>query len=191
MIKAICRWWFSLTGWTVYIADNIDVERCVMVAAPHTSNYDGLLMVGAFSKANIPMQFAIKQEWLRFPFKLLFKNLGAIGIDRSPLNPGEERRSMVEVMTELFTIQGTLTLVIAPEGSRSIRTKWRSGFYWVAKEAGVPIVLSYLDYETKRGGIEKLIYPTDYEKDMREIMEFYKEKTPRYPNKFSVDTRFL
>lgn len=191
MIKAICRWWYRTAGWTVDFDYPKEVERCVLLGVPHTSNYDAWLMLGAFSLLKISIRFAIKKEWIRFPFKRLFLNVGALGIDRSPRVPGEERPSMVEVMADLFTTHEKLTLVIAPEGSRSLRTQWKSGFYWIAKEAGVPIALAYLDYATKSSGVGKIIYPTDYEKDMREIMEFYKDKTARYPEKFSVDTNFL
>ena len=80
---------------------------------------------------------------------------------------------------------------ITPEGTRSLRTKWKSGFYHLAKENNLPICFGYLDYKTKTGGIGGPIYTTDNkEKDMKKIMAFYKTKTPKNPENFSLDLRY-
>jgi 1-acyl-sn-glycerol-3-phosphate acyltransferase len=83
-------------------------------------------------------------------------------------------------------------VLVTPEGTRSLSTKWKSGFYYVALNAGVPITLGYLDYANKVAGVGKAVYPTgDYNKDMREIMDFYKDIKGRYPEKFSVDLEVM
>ena len=81
--------------------------------------------------------------------------------------------------------------MVTPEGTRSLRTKWKTGFYHTAAGAGVPIALGYLDYKNKEAGVGKIIYPSgDMKRDMKEIMDFYKNIPAKFPEKFSVDTEF-
>jgi hypothetical protein len=94
-------------------------------------------------------------------------------------------------MANLFREHEKLAVLVTPEGSRSLRTEWKTGFYHVARLASVPMVLGYLDYQKKEAGIGKIIYPgEDMEKDMKEIMEFYKGINARFPEKFSTDLRY-
>lgn len=188
MLFYLARLIFWLCGWRLDNRLPPEVCRCVMVAAPHTSNWDFFYARLAFILLRIPVRFTVKKEWLRFPFWLIMRPLGAIGIDRSPKLPGQPRRSMVEAMTQLFAGKGTLVVLVTPEGTRKKATKWKTGFYYVALNAGVPICLGYLDYQNKVAGVGKTIYPSgNYQKDMREIMMFYKNIPPKYPEKFSLD----
>ncbi|MDF2454002.1 MAG: acyltransferase, partial [Bacteroidota bacterium] len=99
------------------------------------------------------------------------------------------KKGSVDAMAELFTKYDTLRLIITPEGTRSRREKWKTGFYHVAMKAKVPIALGFMDYEKKECGIDKIIYPSgDYKKDMKIIMDFYKNIKAKYPENFSVDT---
>ena len=127
---------------------------------------------------------------MKFPFSLLTKPLGGIAIDRRPRQEGEPRRSFIEVMVELFNQHEELIIVITPEGTRSKVEKWKTGFYHIALQANVPIVLGYIDYKKKKTGLGEVIYPTDFETDMRRIMSFYKNFVGKYPEKFSVDKQF-
>ena len=82
-------------------------------------------------------------------------------------------------------------MLVTPEGTRAKQEKWKTGFYHVAVTAGVPIALAYMDYDKKKTGVGKIVYPTgDYEKDMAEIMAFYAQINPKFPKLFSVDTRY-
>ena len=169
-----------------------EAQRCVMIASPHTSNWDLVLMVAAFEMLGIPLRFTIKHEWLKWPFKKMMLNLGAIGIDRSPKQPGQPRPNMTEVMADIIKERERVALVVTPEGTRSLRTKWKTGFYYVAVKANVPIALGYLDYKNKIAGVGKVIYPSgNMTKDLQEIMEFYKDIAPAHPEKFSVDLDYL
>jgi len=95
-------------------------------------------------------------------------------------------------MTDLFNSTDELVIMVTPEGTRSKSTKWKSGFYHVAMNAKVPIGLGYLDYKTKTAGVGKMIYPSgDYIKDMKEIMDFYKDITAKYPEKYSPDLEVM
>jgi len=179
-------------GWKAFIEDGLQANRCVMIASPHTTNWDLLFTILAFNYFGIPMRFTIKKEWMRFPFGLLMRPLGAIGIDRTPKNPGEKRLSMVEAMANLFESHEKIAVVVTPEGSRSLRTEWKTGFYYVAKTAGVPICFGFLDYAKKLAGVGGQVFPSDnMEEDLGKIMAFYSKITPKYPEMFSVDHRYL
>jgi 1-acyl-sn-glycerol-3-phosphate acyltransferase len=183
---------FKLMGWKLNPNIPQGVNRCVMIAAPHTSNWDIIFARAAFSLMGIPLRFTIKKEWMRFPFNLLVGPMGGIPIDRSPKNPGEDRKSMVEAMADLFTQHQRIAVMVTPEGTRGRRTEWKTGFYHVAKLAGVPIGLGYLDYAKKEAGVGLMIYPGEnMEEDMRQIMQFYKDIPAKHQEKFSVDERYI
>ena len=191
MISRLCSWIFKLTGWRTDGNIPTQFKKCIILAAPHTSNWDFWFSMATFAIYRLPIRFTVKKEWMRFPFSLLMKPLGGIAIDRTPRGAGNERRSFVEVMTELFKEKEELIILITPEGTRSKREKWKTGFYHIARAADVPILMGYIDYETKTTGICNPLYPADYEKDMKTIMAFYKTIQPKYPQKFSVDLDFV
>lgn len=128
---------------------------------------------------------------MRFPFSVVTKPLGGIAIDRRPRSAGEPRRSFVDVMVELFNRHKELVIVITPEGTRSRVEKWKTGFYHIAKQANVPIALGFCDYGSKTTGIGAMLYPTDYETDMRTIMQFYKNFQGKNHHQFSLDKDFI
>lgn len=192
MGKLFGRFIFWLFGWTLDDRLKYDFKRCVMIAAPHTSNWDFIFARAAFAMMGIPIRFTVKKEWLRFPFGGVMNALGAIGIDRSPKVDGEQRLSTTEAMIKLFEGRDELVVMVTPEGTRSLRMKWKTGFYHVAAGAGVPIALGYLDFEKKIAGVGKLVYPSgDMDKDMREIMAFYKPIKGKRPELFSVDLDYV
>lgn len=179
-------------GWKMNPAIPKEVGRCVMIAAPHTSNWDLIHMMGGYYDMKIPIKFTIKKEWFKFPFNLVIGPLGGIAIDRTPKKPGDPRPSTVEAMAGLFKENEILSVAVTPEGTRSLRKEWKTGFWHTAKLAGVPICLGYLDYAKKEAGVGKTIWPSDdMEKDMREIMAFYKTITPCHPELFSLDERYI
>lgn len=187
----IARLFLFLMGWKVEKNLPEGVDRCVMIASPHTSNWDFPFMRAAFSVLKIPVRFTIKDSWFKFPFNLIFGPLGGIAINRTPRTPGEERPSTVEAMAALFEGRDRLVVLVTPEGTRSYRDEWKSGFYHVAKLAGVPICLGYLDYDKKIAGVGKVVHLSDnMSADMKKIMAFYNEIGPKHPEKFSVDKRY-
>jgi 1-acyl-sn-glycerol-3-phosphate acyltransferase len=167
-----------------------DLKSYVMVGAPHTSNLDFFpaMMVSYYGKMNA--KFVIKQQWMRFPLKHFFQSIGAVGINRELIAQGKVSSS-TDLMADLFKQHKDLVLMISPEGTRKKRTEWKTGFYYIAKKAGVPIVLAYDDWGKMEVGLGKVIYPSDLDKDMKEIAEFYQSKTGRNPEKFSIDTRYI
>lgn len=185
MFKLIYKWF----GWKVTHLLPDEIKKCVIVVAPHTSNWDFIFGMGAVKMMQIRLRFVIKKEWIRFPLKKLMLSLGALPIDRNKKNSAEDKKSSVEAMTELFKEYNELRLVITPEGTRSRVEKWKTGFYHVATNAKVPIALAFIDYEKKACGIDKIIYPSgDFKKDMGIIIDFYRNLKGKNPENFSLDT---
>lgn len=191
MIRLLCIWIFKLTGWKTDSNLPPQINKCIVIAAPHTSNWDFWYCMATFAIHRLPIRFTVKKEWMKFPFSLLMKPLGAIAIDRTPRGPNNERPSFIDAMTDLFNTHDKLIILITPEGTRSRNEKWKTGFYQVAKTANVPILLGYIDYKRKMAGISSTpLYVSDYETDMKKMMDFYKTIHPKFPEKFSVDTTF-
>jgi len=189
MIAKFILW---LYGWKVNRDLPEGIDKCVMIASPHTSNWDFPFARAAFSVLKIPVRFTIKDSWFKFPFNLIFGPLGGIPINRRPKKEGEKRPSTVEAMADLFKGKDELVVLVTPEGTRSYREEWKSGFYHVATMAKVPIGLGYVDYGKKEAGVGKVIFPSgDMEADMKEIMAFYKDIPPKHPERFSVDKRYV
>ena len=145
--KLLARSVYAFTGWTFKNQMPSHIKQCVMIAVPHTSNWDALYTRPAFVLMGIPVKITIKDSYMRFPHGALIRYLGGIGIDRSPKKEGEARPSMVQLMADLFKKHDDLVMLITPEGTRSKRTQWKTGFYHIAVAANVPIALGYCDYQ--------------------------------------------
>lgn len=189
MIKFVCSQIFNLMGWTY--AQNLpsDTRSFVIVGVPHTSNWDFVPAMTLVYRSGLNARFVIKKEWLRFPIGLVLKPIGAIGIDRDKIKTGAVSSS-TDLMAQLFQDHDDLSLMIAPEGTRSATNEWKSGFWHIAHKANVPLALAFADYKTKRAGIGLVLHPTDFEKDMRTIMDFYRSIHPCHPDKFKLDHRY-
>lgn len=192
MLVALSRRIFRLTGWRM--DPNVPPEayqRCVMIAAPHTSQWDFFYTLAAFDLMEIPLRFAIKQEFKLPLISPVMEQAGALWIDRQSSAQQQQRLSYIDQMAALFEQHEQLVMLIAAEGSRSLRPQWRTGFYQVAKKANVPITLGYLDYAKRLAGVGPAVYPTDdMAADMRQIMAFYRPITGKHPEKFQTDERW-
>ncbi len=119
-----------------------------------------------------------KETIFKKPFKTVCKWMGGISVDRSKSN------NVVSQSVDQFSNNDELILIVPPAGTRKRVTKWKTGFYYIAYHANVPILLSYLDYGRKVGGIGPLFYPTgDYQADIVKIMAFYSNVSGKYPEK--------
>lgn len=171
-----------LWRWKITGALQPEIKKCVVIAAPHTSMWDFFFgRLGFYSKGVYKVNFMIKKEVFKFPLGLLLKWLGAIPVDRSKNN------NTVIWISKMFSERKTFILLITPEGTRKRVENWKRGFYQIAMNANVPIVLGYVDYKKREGGIGPVFYPTgNYERDLEKIQEFYIDKTARFPENFSV-----
>jgi 1-acyl-sn-glycerol-3-phosphate acyltransferase len=179
MMPLFARLILRLMGWKITSVIPPGINKCVIVAAPHTSYWDFFIGRLAYWHMNIKASFLIKKEVFRFPFKYTLIRMGGIPVDRG------KSRKMVEQVANRFKTSESLFIVITPEGTRKPVKDWKKGFYYIASQANVPIGLAYVDYAKKEGGIGKVIIPNgDMENQMKEIRNFYREITPKYPDRF-------
>lgn len=163
-------------GWTIE-GSAPRSRKCVLLGAPHTSNWDFVFFLGAVNQLGLRPSFIGKTSLFRRPLTRFMYDMGGIPIDRRAKD-----RNYVEQVVEAFDATEELALVIAPEGTRGPITEWRSGFYYMALGAGVPIVPAWVDNTRMCGGIGPEIMPSgDYEADLRKIAEFYYSKLPGHP----------
>jgi 1-acyl-sn-glycerol-3-phosphate acyltransferase len=192
MVKYLCSRIVKAWGWKFIDNTPNDIGSYVALGAPHTSNWDFITaMTIIYNAKNVKSKFLIKSSWMKFPLNLFFKPIGAVGVDREAIKEKAGLKS-TDVLSNLFHGKDKIALWIAPEGTRSLRTKWKTGFYYTAKKANVPIVLAFADWKSKTLGLGKVIYLTDnFEHDMSEIMKFYAPMEGKIIEKFSIDQRFL
>ncbi|MFN8296623.1 MAG: 1-acyl-sn-glycerol-3-phosphate acyltransferase [Chitinophagales bacterium] len=194
MLKIISRLILLVKGWSYNVDALKPLDKCVLIVAPHTSAWDMAIGKAVFVLAKIPAKIAVKKEAFFWPLNWLLRYLGCIPIDRTPkIGNVKKKISLVDAMVNSIKREKRICMVITPEGSRGKRKQWKTGFYHIAVQANVPIALGYLDFDVKEGIVDKILYPTgDMDKDMREIMEYYKDKTHlgKYPNRCVTDERW-
>lgn len=178
---ALSKIWMWLTGWKIEGGIPAEYPKCVLVAAPHTSNWDFPFAMAALYLMRIDVKFLAKRSLFKFPLNLLMYPMGGIPVNR------DKHTNMVDRMIQMFHDRDQLVLVIPAEGTRDKVSEWKSGFYHTAVGAGVPIALGFLDYKRKVGGINQIFHPTgSFENDLPLIKAYYREVTACYPEKASV-----
>ena len=181
IMRLISKYLYKLLGWKSVGGMPEGISKAVFIIAPHTSNWDFLIGRLYAWMNQVPVHVLIKKEAFFWPTAGLLKKVGGIPIDRS------KKGNTVGQIAQMFEKYTTLYLGITPEGSRQRREEWKRGFYFIAMEAKVPIVLSYIDYSKKEAGIGPAFYPTgDYEKDLEEIQAYYKGKKGKHPELFNL-----
>ena len=181
-MKWLSKLYLKLIGWNTGSILSPSVKKCVLVGAPHTSNMDFPIALATLYASGVRVRFLAKKSLFKFPLGILMRVMGGIAVDRS------KHSNMVDMMVDMFDNSTSLVLLIPAEGTRSYVKEWKSGFYYTALGAKVPIVLGYLDYGKKTAGFGDLFYPTgDYQKDLAEIKNFYRQFTARYPEKSSLN----
>lgn len=181
VFRAISATYLKLSGWTVQ-GDWPGLDKAVLVAAPHTSNWDGINMLATAGFYRVKLRWMGKKSLTQGPFGWLIKALGCVPIDRSASN------DVVQQMSDAFASEQRLILAIPPEGTRSAVREWKSGFYHIAVGANVPIILSVLDYKTKTARLAAVITPTgDYAADLAVIRAHYRDAVGKHPEKFIAD----
>jgi 1-acyl-sn-glycerol-3-phosphate acyltransferase len=176
LVKAVLIALYRWKGWKISCAAPVP-PRCIILGAPHTSNWDFVFFLGAVDELGIRPGFMGKHTLFRWPFTRFMRDMGGISVDRSAKD-----RNYVDQVVDEFARREALALVIAPEGTRGRITGWRSGFYHIAKGAGVPIVPAWVDNATMLGGLGAPIQPSgNYDADLRAIAEFYHSVMPDHP----------
>lgn len=179
MLRPLANLLLRLGGWTV-VGTHPEVPKAVIIAAPHTSNWDGIWAIIYKIAIGLEVHFFAKHTLFRFPFKRILRSFGAQALDRS--RPGS---AVAEVVAE-FERSETYYFGLAPEGTRSLKRGWKSGFYRLALEARVPVILGFLDYGKRRLGLGPVLTLSgDAEADLDEIRAFYSNVVARWPEETS------
>ena len=170
MLKALAGLYLRLTGWKT-LGEIPKLDRCVLIAAPHTSNWDLPIMLA------IGFRFGVRVNWLgkHTIFKglhgWLFRKVGGLPVDR------RSRHDTVQTVAQMIRSAPHIFLTMSPEGTRSRTEHWKSGFYHIALAADVPVVCGVLDYARKEGGFGPTFHLTgDMTADMDQIRGYYADK---------------
>lgn len=179
MIRPVLRWAaiiiYRCFGWQTE-GQQPSAPKYVIIAAPHTSNWDFFFTVCLAFIYRLNPQVMMKAEWFFWPLGPVFKWLGAIPVDRT------RSGNFVAQSIAAFQHSEEMTLVVPPAGTRRKVLYWKTGFYHIAHGAGVPIALGFLDYHRKIGGFGHTFEPTgDIDGDMVAIRRFYADITGKYP----------
>lgn len=188
MLKVLFKILFKLDKWKLVSPAPQEANNCVMIAAPHTSNWDFVYAINALYQLDLNPRFTIKKDFNIPILGRWISDLGAIWIDRKSV----KKQGITAYMALLFDNSSEpLTVVVTPEGTRSKNKKWRTGFYHAAVKSGVPICLSYMDYKKHETGVGLCFLPSGViEDDMKIIMDFYANISGKFPENFSLDERF-
>jgi 1-acyl-sn-glycerol-3-phosphate acyltransferase len=190
MLKFIGKLILNLAGYKIVDTTPKGVQnyqKAVMIAAPHTSNWDYVYTMAALYALKVPIKYLGKASLFKFPLGILIKKLGGIPVDR------ERKNNMVNDMATMINeAKEQMILIIPAEGTRSYSKEWKSGFYHIANTAKVPIILGFLDFGKKQVGFIDEFNPTgDYENDLKKIQKNYVGITPKHPELYSLkDMKF-
>ena len=180
MLSRLSMWILNTLGWTIQ-ADLPDLKKYVVIAAPHTSNWDFPLGILAAKAIQLEPQWMGKHSLFRWPYGWFFRAIGGTPILR---NRG---RNYILQMANLFDRSERLVLALAPEGTRSKTDHWKTGFHYIARAAKVPIVMACLDFGNKQVCIGSPFIPSeDIAADFDKIREFYANRRGKNPEKESV-----
>lgn len=167
MLKGLAKLMLKAGGWTI-IGNVPNVPKAVLIAAPHTSNWDGFWGLVYKVAVGIDIRFFAKDSLFWFPLGSILRALGALPLDR------RKATSAVQQAVAMFESQDSFYFALAPEGTRSLKDGWKSGFYRIAQDAGVPVYFGVLDFGNKQIGLTgSLKLSGDVEEDMKYCADFY------------------
>lgn len=167
VLRQCSRFGLKLFGWRTE-GTMPNVNKAVLIAAPHTSNWDLPVMLAVAFVFRVKLFWVGKHTLFRWPFGFFLRWMGGIPFNRSGT------QNLVARTAEFFQQKEKLILAIAPEGTRQKVRYWKTGFYYIAQQAGVPIVMSFCDFSRKVAGVGPMFIPTgDLESDLQKIQAFY------------------
>ena len=180
IVRWICDGWLALGGWKRE-GDWPLFDKAVLVAAPHTSNWDGVNMLATAGAYRVKLSFMGKKSLTTGPFGWLMLWLGCVPVDRSA------NHALVKSMAAAFAEKKRMVLAIPPEGTRSLAKEWKSGFYHIARGADAPILVTVLDYAKRTIRLAAVLYASgDYDSDLAAIKRCYAGAQGKRPELFSV-----
>ncbi|MBR9915015.1 MAG: acyltransferase [Algicola sp.] len=173
--------YFKILGWTVtgnktFSKDTL--KKVVIIAVPHTSWHDFFIAILLRKVVGLKTNFVGKKELFTWPFGYYFRAVGGSPLDRT------SGQNKVTAIAKLFEDKEEFRLALAPEGTRKKVQEWKTGFYYIAKAANVPIIMFTLDFKNKQNHVSEPFYPTDnIDADFKFMKSFYKGvigKKPEY-----------
>lgn len=174
--QRLARGCLRLVGWTLVDEVPQRPPKFVLIGAPHTTNWDFPFAILMFIGLGMKRNWVGKHTLFRPPLGWLMRALGGVPLDRS------KRHNFVDQVVAAFDEADEMVIALAPEGTRSYTPQWKTGFYYIAVGANVPILLAFIDYPTKRIGLGSMFHPSgDLDADMRLIREFYADKRGKKP----------
>lgn len=177
MRRLLGRTWLRFFGWEVE-GGAPGVPKAVVIAYPHTTNWDLPFTLAVAYALDVDVHWLGKKSLFRAPYGWFMRWVGGIAVERS------RSTNLVDSIVGTLAPIREILVIIPPEGTRSQSGRWKSGFYWVAVGAELPIILGYLDYKRKRGGLGEIFYPSgDIEADFGKIRDFYSGVTGKFPEK--------
>ena len=183
--RAIGKFGLWIGRWKVVNQAPADLGNAVCIVAPHTAIEDFFVGLAFYCYYGYHFKIMMKKEFFKPVVGWLLKKIGGI-----PVNRGHQN-NLVSQMVEMFSHCENTHLVICPEGTRKAVNHWKKGFYVIAQGANVPIILGFIDYKKRYCGFERVFYPTgDYEKDLAEIWDYYKDIKAKHPEGFNLDEQY-
>ena len=174
LAKLLGRLVLSVFGWRK--AGQVpNARNIVIIAAPHTTNWDFIFLLAAAYSFGISVNWLGKDSLFRSPLGPILRFLGGVPVDRS------KRNNLVQSLSAQIEHSSGIALVIPPSGTRRKTEHWKSGFYRIAEAAQIPLVCGYLDYQKKEAGLGLAFLPSDLSQDMNRIREFYEPIAGKYP----------
>ncbi|MBL4604376.1 MAG: 1-acyl-sn-glycerol-3-phosphate acyltransferase [Flavobacteriaceae bacterium] len=168
-----------ILGWKLSGNFPTHLKKYIVIAAPHTSWQDFPIGILARNVSGEKINFIGKNSLFKGPFGFIFRALGGTPVDRSKSN------NLVDAIIQIFNSKEEFRLGLSPEGTRKKVEKWKTGFYYIAKGANVPIVMATLDFENKQVKITEPYYTTDSkEKDFQHFHSFFKGVQGKHPELF-------
>ena len=179
--KTISKLYFKLSGWKTIGNISPDVKRCIIVGAPHTSNWDFIYARLGLYIFDYKIRYLIKDSMFKNPIAAwFFRVTGGIPVDRS------KSTNLTGELAQLLKNADTLYIAIPPEGTRKRVKRWKTGFYRIAVDCNIPIALAILDYKKKQAGFIKILYPTgDMMEDFKVIESFYSPEMAANPDYYN------
>lgn len=160
----------KILGWKLVGEFPKDLKKYVVIGAPHTSWKDFPIAIMARNSWGTKINFIAKKSLFKPPFGFIFKLLGGAPVDRTKSN------NKVQAIVDVFNSKEEFRLALSPEGTRKKVTEWKTGFYYIAKGANVPIVMFTLDFGRKQVAVSKAYYLTDnMYNDIKNLKYFYKD----------------
>lgn len=172
----------KLLGWKIINDFPHHIDKYIIIAGPHTSNWDFPLAVTVKFAKNLKVRFIGKHTLFKPPYGFIFRALGGQPVNRS------KSTNMVDSIIEVFNTQEKFVFAISPEGTRKRVSKWKTGFYHVAMGANVPIVMTTLDFGRKQVLIdEPYVLTGDMKTDFKHFHDFFKGVQGKNPEQFDPD----